>query len=299
MQRVLPWLVALILASCSGESASRNDTGSTSGMPPEDGAITAARPMWDARAGQVFAVRSGPGGAAWLVNPSFDRRQALDTLTRETWDVGEPALELIGPGQVLGTGTATGIQFDSTCAGWPVATLMPAPPQWLVAFPPGRIEGLAFDSLPGLAPADSAARVRLGALTASRLPDDTLAAFRGRPFIVRQALRFTQAPDSITLVFEVVRLVPQEANPLEERLVILAEGAVRDSALRAVYHERETGPEESIASFEVAAVLRVRASGALALLVRRDREAGFILEWIQRGRGGRWSVRWQAAADGC
>ena len=220
-------------------------------------------------------------------------------MTAAAWNVEGAELAMLDGAQVVGTGRVSGLRYDSTCAGWPTATIVsePAASAWRVAFPRDAVEGVAFDSLPVLSPSDSAARARAGALTASRLLDDTISAFRGRPFIVRQASRFSIGGDTVGTMFEVVRLVPQEANPLQEQILILTEEkSPRDST--TVFHERETGAEESMGSVELLGVLRIKASGRLALLVRRERESGFVLEWIERSPRG-WVVRWRSATDSC
>jgi len=91
-----------------------------------------------------------------------------------------------------------------------------------------------------------------------------------------------------------------EADPgalQEQILIITEEGSSRPAA--TAFHEREIGAEESTGSIELLGVLRVRSSGRLALLVRREREAGFVLEWIERSRDGTWVVRWRSATDSC
>lgn len=302
MNRALrSWLALLLAVACSGERAPGNDTASPGGSPAE-GAPRSGRPStWNRSAGALFAVRSGTGAIAWVVNPAYDNAQALDTLTSASWNVEGTQMTMLEGGEVIGTGRVSGLRYDSTCAGWPTASIVTEtgpPVSWRVAFPEGSVEGAAFDSLPVLSAADSASRARAGALAASRLPDDTVAAFRGRPFIVRQASRFPIGADTMGTLFEVVRLVPQEANPLQEQILILTEeGSSRPAVL--AFHEREIGSEESMGSIELLGVLRVRSSGRLALLVRREREAGFVLEWIERSANGSWVVRWRSATDSC
>ncbi len=293
-----PWLVLLLAVSCTADRAPGNDTALPEGSPPEDSLPRARASTWNRAAGSMFAVRT-TGTQAWLVNPAWGDVQALDTLTATTWDVEGAELAMIDGGQVVGIGRVIGLRYDSTCAGWPTAQLVAVttPPTWRVAFPEGAVEGVPFDSLPVLSSADSAMRARAGALAASRLPDDTVSAFRGRPFIVRQASRFSIGADTIGTLFEVVRLVPQEANPLQEQILILTEEDPSRPA-ENVFHRREIGAEESMGSIELLGVLRVRSTGRLALLVRREREAGFVLEWIERTRRG-WFVRWRSATDGC
>lgn len=300
--RSLRLLLALVVAvSCTTERAPGNDTALPEGSPPEGAPPRTRTSTWNSSAGALFAVRSGAGPNAWLINPAYGDAQALDTLTASSWNVEGAELAMLDGAQVVGLGRVSGLRYDSTCAGWPVATVVSpvvGTSSWRVAFPERAVEGLAFDSLPMLPSADSASRTRDGALAASKLPDDTISAFRGRPFTVRQASRFSIGDDTIGTVFEVVRLVAQEANPLQEQLLIITEeGASRPA--EPVFHGREVSAEESMGSIELLGVLRIKASHRLALLVRREHETGFILEWIERSTRGTWHVRWRSAADGC
>lgn len=249
----------------------------------------------------MFAVRAANGTSAWLINPLYGDAQALDTLTSAAWNVEGATLTMIDGATVTGSGRITALRYDSLCAGWPTTSLVPdaaTTTTWRVAFPAGTVDGIAFDSLPVLTAADSAARTRDGALAASRLPDDTSAAFRGRPFNIRQASRFQVGSDTVATFYEVVRLVAQEANPLQEQVLIITEESPGREAV-AAFHRREIGVEESMGSIELLSVLRVRSSGRLALLIRRERESGFVLEWIERSPRGSWSMRWRSATDGC
>jgi hypothetical protein len=302
MHRVLrSWLALLLAVSCTGERAPGNDTALPEGSPPDGTPRSGRLSTWNRAAGSLFAVRSGTGALAWLVNPAYGDAQALDTLTAASWNVEGTQLAMLDGAEVIGTGRVSGLRYDSTCAGWPTASIVTetgTATAWRVAFPEGSVEGATFDSLPVLSAADSASRARAGALAASRLPDDTVAAFRGRPFIVRQASRFSVGADTLGTVFEIVRLVPQEANPLQEQILILTEeGSSRPAVI--AFHEREIGPEESMGSIELLGVLRVSSSGRLVLLVRRESEAGFVLEWIERSPNGTWVVRWRSATDSC
>lgn len=289
-------LLALCLA-CSGDQSSRKDTTVPEGSPPGSVPGSSAAPRtWDVRAGALFAVRA-VNGTAWLVNPDWSEAQALDTLVASMWNPEGAGLTLLEGNASVGSVSIPTARFDSTCAGWPTADLGPSP-GWRVAFPEGRVAGIAFDSLPALSAADSGMRVREGALAASRLADDTASAFRGHPFSIRQAIRFAIAADTVATLFEVIRLVAQEANPQEEKLILITEDAPPFGSPRTRYHERLLGLEESMPSLDVVAVLRVNATGHVALLVRREQESGFAFEWIERTRG-TWRVRWRSALDSC
>jgi hypothetical protein len=293
-------LTLVLVLACTSDRMPANDTTVAEDSLPDDSTRPPRASTWNRAAGDVFAVRSTNGTQAWLINPLYGANQALDTLTIASWNADGVRLSMLDGAQVVGVGRVTGFRYDSTCAGWPTASLVSdpaAPPSWRIAFPDGRVEGIPFDSLPVLSPADSADRARAGALAASRLPDDTITAFRGRPFTVRQASRFAIG-DTIVTLFEVVRLVAQEANPLQEQLLILSEETPgRDTT--GAFHEREVGVEESTGSIELLGIVRVRRTGRIALLIRRDRESGFVLEWIERTPRGAWAVRWRSAADTC
>jgi hypothetical protein len=293
-------LMLILTVSCTGERAPANDTATSTESPPVDPSRPPRPSTWNGAAGELFAIRASNGGRAIIVNPAFGDAQALDSLTLDAWNPEGASLSMIDGAFVVGTGRVTGLKYDSTCAGWPTATMSaePAASTWRVAFPESLVDGLPLDSLPILTSADSAKRARAGALSASRLPDDTAAAFRGRPFSVRQANQFSVGPDTVFTMFEVTRLVAQEANPQQEQLLILTEEGPRREPV-TVFHAREVGAEETMGSIELLAVLRVRSSGRLALLVRRDRESGFTIEWIERTPRGPWVVRWRSASDGC
>jgi hypothetical protein len=93
--------------------------------------------------------------------------------------------------------------------------------------------------------------------------------------------------------------VPQEANPLQEQLVMILEQGPGETAQGVALAQRSAGLEESIASVDLLAVVRVRASGMLVVLLRRERENGFLLQWVERVSPGRWRVTWQSALDSC
>jgi hypothetical protein len=186
----------LLVIACGGDRAPGKDTALVDELPPDDSASPPRVSTWNRAAGEFFAVRSDSAGQSFVVNPAYGDAQALDTLTAAEWNVEGSSLVLFDGAKIVGTARITGFHYDSTCAGWPTATLVSetaASASWRIAFPEGRVQGLPFDSLPALTSADSAERARTGALAASRLADDTLTAFRGRPFAVRQAHRVTIA----------------------------------------------------------------------------------------------------------
>lgn len=299
--RAIGLVAATGMLSCSGG----NETPANDTTPPDSSPagpvvrppVTA--PAWNADAGMFFAIQLN-GGAVRLVNPSFTADQALDSVAVPDDAIGA-TLDLVGAGRLLGTATVEATTLDSACVGWPAARLTSgAAAAWRVAFPAGRVDPVAFDSLAGLTGPDSIAVTTSTARAASRLPGDTTVVFRGRPFVVRQANRFTSGPSVITLV-EVVRQVPQEANPLQEQtvMILVADSAASPSHQEIAAARREIGFEEQLASIELVAVVRIRASGRLAMLLRREHDGGFTLQWYEQGNGNQWTLRWEGALDSC
>ena len=308
MNRTIRWALWRLLAATTVACAGGEETPGKDTAPPEPSPADVRRPAvtrpwtWDRRAGTLFAIPGEPGEAR-LVNPTYSSDQILDSLAVVSWADTSTSLELIAGGSMLGRVQLADVRIDAVCVGWPVGRITAAPTgfaPWSVAFEPGRVEGIAFDSLPVLAPRDSAAVTTSAARAASRLPDDTSSAFRGRPFVVRQASRFATGDGGGASLVEIVRLVPQEANPQQEQIVMILEAATPDPAGPAsAFHVRSIGLEESLASLELLAVVRVQATGRVALLLRREREGGFFLQWIERIAPGRWAVTWESALDSC
>lgn len=299
LRALRPWSVLFAVVACTGDRAPANDTAAPMPSPPVDAAPRPPRPStWNRAAGALFAIHPPGDAGAWLVNPAWSDTQALDSLPAADWTAEGVSLTLMDGARNVGTSRVAGVRYDSACVGWPVATLTETAPSWRVAFPEGAVIGMDFDSLPVVHGADSATRVRTGALAASRAPGDTATAFRGRPFVVRQASVFMLGDGTRATLFEVVRLVPQEANPLQEQLLLITEERA-GQPMEVAFAEREIGIEDAMGSIELLAVLQVASTGRPAILIRRERESGFLLEWIERTAGGAWTVRWRSATDAC
>ncbi len=294
-------LTVAAMACGGGEKPPRKDT--TPSLPSPEVSVRLPSPSrwhWDAGVGDLFAVPGPNPGTARVVRPSWSEPQTLDSLTLDAWTTGSPSLDLLAGSIVVGAASFADVRVDSACVGWPVGTLVP-PPQgaWRIAFEGGRVSSLALDSLPAVPAADSAAIITRIARAASRLSGDTAAAFRGRPFIVRQAIRFSLPGGPSATVAEVVRMVSQEANPLQEQIVLIIESREDGTDPVVGFHARSIGLEENLTSVEVVAALRVSASGKVGLVLRREGDAGFFLQWLERRGPGDWVLTWQSALDGC
>lgn len=298
----------LLLAGCGGRDANpAKDTTSLAPSPPAaptDG--TPAVSLWNMEAGRYFAVASTAPEQGQFVDPFYSVQQDLDTLRVDTARAGGLEFDLFSGGDPPQPARVVRIGPDSTsnCTLWPVVHLAPGSsatplPVWRVAFPRGRVESLAFDSLSVLSAPDSARITIEIARAASRIEGDTASAFRGRPYVVRQANRFSLSDGNEVVLTEVARLVNQEANPLNEQLLLILERATGSALFRPTYHVRTIGLEEDLESMELLAVLRVVRTGGFALLLRREGEDGSALTLMERRRDGVWKQSWRSAYAGC
>ncbi len=192
------------------------------------------------------------------------------------------------------------------CPTWPQGALVPtgqstALPSWSVAFVSGAVRPLALQPIDALARADSARLAAEAARLAAALPMDTASPFHGIPFYVRMAYRFSPAPDVEAIVAEVVRRVPLEAAPLEEHIIILGERSTArpDMRYRTAYHDRVSGVETAVSTWEVLAAVTLGEGGPPALILDSVMFEGDVYMLLQRRPDGRWRVRWSSAYAGC
>jgi hypothetical protein len=229
-----------------------------------------------------LATRAGAGRVALFARRGLVAERTLD-------------LALLQPG-----GT-------SACPAWPLAPFqpeadsagleLPVPRAWLVGVPAGRATAVPLDSIEALLPRDSAALAATLTRLASGLADDSTSAFVGLPFAVRRAWRSRDLDDPIVLAV-LVRRIPQEDRPLEERttLAVSARGAPRE--WRIAWFDRMSGREEEVIATEPLAVLQVGSPPHLAVLLGRDDGTGTALALLERVNG-RWRMRWESPVTGC
>ncbi len=263
--------------------------------------------VWDTIGGPFFAIAGDNPAMAYLVNPVYSSPAHLDTLHFEPGEIIDAELDLLLRGDSVRGARIVAVHADTMagCATWPIAELRRSDTQplvhpWSIAFPHGRATALPFDSLPALSGADSLDLTIALARAASIADVDTASVFRGRSYIVRQANQFRMADGETGVLAEVARVVNQEANPLQEQLVLVLESRPDDPkhALTVSYAERSVGYEEKLESLELLGVVRFH-NGVMALLLRREIGDGFRLELLEREAPLHWLRRWRSAYAGC
>ena len=288
----------------------RNDTVPPAPPPPlVAGQVTrAADSPWDSSAGPVFLTIGPSASVGSVVFPAI----AADTEVRvSALDVSpykRVTFDLIGNGRVVGTAAFSSLvppDIPEDCSAWPLMQLSGLGADatsrvWTIAFEVGRVLPISFDSIAGMTSSDSSRLAIDLARAASGVPGDTVAELRGLPYQVRRAYRFDIAPGVEGVLAEVQRVLNQEANPMEEHLLLVAE---RDSASRGrlavAYYERTAGSEEILESSEILALIRFTAGGDLVAFVARYVGDGVIYSMLQRTGSRRWRLQWSSPYTGC
>ncbi len=261
-------------------------------------------PLWRAdEAGPVLLVPGRVPRSAALVLPDLTDSTLAELRGRDLSSLAPLEVDLFARRGQVGTARLADVQArtDASCLAWPLSDLsapaggLVAP--WTVALAAGRARALPLDSIETMAPADSARLAADLTRLASTAPNDTAAAFRGLPFVVRTARPFTLAGDTAAVASLVVRRLGSEANPLAEHLFLVAERAPGARRWRLAHSERVTGPEETVETTEVLAALLLGPTARPSLVLLRDYGDGTTYALLER-QGGRWTVRWSSAYTG-
>lgn len=314
--------VAVFAACDRTPNVATGDSGVTSSArAANDSLRPAVGTGWDAAAGPFLVLPTVDGGqeAGSLIRPD-----ATDLTVGDTAGLGEVSsnrLELFSRGALVGEATltlerATGL--DSGCTAWPIARLggmgrsglaqgsgvvtpgagSSTSHGWTAAFAKGKISLVPMDSIEGLAPRDSASMAVNISRLASTLSDDTIATFRGLPFVVLRAYRGQLANQSF-IVTTLVRRVNQEDAPREERLVMVIDGDRATPAAWTVgWHERASGKEDELVVSEPLLSFQMTGGKRLHLLFGRDDGDALSAAVLVRD-GTAWKVLWESALAGC
>jgi hypothetical protein len=277
--------------------------------PPETAAVIVPETStWDSTAGPALFVLGPMTQDAFVIAPRYTDTTAIDSVRLDVSALRAKQIDLFTAGARLGptrVGAITPSARTDSCRTWPTARLErpvadTGAHEWAVGFEAGHAVEWPMDSIAGLPQADS---VRLAvdiARIASALPGDTAAAFRGLPFVVTKAWRTRESSDIPLVVALVVRNVNQEANPRQERILLVAERDTSGLASRYMprYFERVTGGEETVETTDVIATVLVGTDRRPTLVVTRDAGSGFSFALIERIAGA-WHRRWASAYAGC
>jgi hypothetical protein len=305
-------LILALMLACerSTPAAGKKDTAVAIVPPPESTVVAKPEPStWDSTAGPALFVAGPTPTEALVIAPRSGDSTAVDSTGFNLALVRAIQVDLFGGGKRLGAariGATVGTTRTDSCRTWPTARLQLASGDttaargWTVGFEAGHATEVLVDSIEGMTTADSAQLAADIARIASALPGDTSATFRGLPFVVNKAWRAHVPGEPDVLVAVVVRNVNQEANPRQERILLIAE---RDSAATRTrysprYWERVAGPEETLETTDPIAIVLLGADHHPTVVVSRDTGNGVSYALIERVAG-RWQRRWASAYGGC
>ena len=187
------------------------------------------------------------------------------------------------------------------CAGYPawrVSTSGSVAP-WVLGLVGANLRPIRLDSLAALTHADSTRLTAQATRLASMLPtgggEDR---FQGLPFAVR-ALWWFAVPRGEVMVAGLLRQVNQEAQPLEERTMIVAEHDSASTDWRTAYYERSRGADETVEARDVVAAAYVGSGTEPLLVVARDYSDAAAYSLIERSANGGWRLIWTSPRVRC
>ena len=211
-----------------------------------------------------------------------------------------------GGGEVARVGALGGGEWDANqCIEWPAAKVQStqsgdAGSGWTVAFLKGRAKAIALDTVEAMSHADSAKLAADITRLVSTVPNDTARTFRGIPFSVRTAYRFTPVAGVEAVVADVVRTLNQEANPLEEHTLVIGERAAgSNTPYRLAYREVTAGSDETLESSDVLAAVAIGSPPHIDLVLAREGYESSAYALLERQSDGNWKRRWTSAHTGC
>ena len=264
---------------------------------------------WDSSAGPVMFVRGNTASEAYVVFPAITDSTPSDAVHFDSALTRNTTVELFqraGGGDAAHVGTLAGGEWDADqCIEWPAAKVQNATNAdvtsgWTVAFLKGHAKALALDTVEAMAHADSARLAADITRLASTAPNDTAQTFRGIPFSVRTAYRFTPVAGVEAVVADVVRSLNQEANPLEEHTLIVGERpSGSTSPYRLAYREVTAGSDETLESSDVLAAVTFGAPPHVDLVLAREGYESNAYALLERQADGSWRLRWTSAHTGC
>lgn len=296
--------VVMVAAGCRNDSPpARVDTSFTAVPGRLDSA--SAPPStngWNASAGPVLLV-AGPSPDEALV--FFGAATDNGGAPLDTGAVDQATVTLFGRDTSRFTATLElpAGNDNPECRVWPLRNLRAAGVggSWSVGFVSPGVTAIPLDSVDALPARDSMALAAEASRLASGVTTNTSPEFQGLRFTAHDIRRFQIAPGVQGLAAHLIRRVNQEANPLEEQTLLVAE---RDStaapgSYQLAYAERSFGREEQVSSSELVAAVRFGPNGPPTLVVARDGENGLAYALLERAAPRQWRIRWTSGLAKC
>lgn len=268
---------------------------------PVVGATTQVTPVqagaaWDAALGPMLVVGGDTPATAAVLTP--------DSSTDSSSSLSGTQLLLLGRGGSTQRAALVDLASrpEETCAGlvlWRLDAAEGSLAPWAVGIATGEgVEPVSMDSVESMTPADSADLAAQMTRLASTLGGSSSERLSGLPFTVQSIWRFSPEPGVQAVAASLIRSLNVEANPLEERTLLVAERPV-GGKFQVGYHERSEGTEESVESREIIGAIRLGRAGRVAVVIARDFENATAYSLIERTAPGVWRLRWTSRRVRC
>jgi hypothetical protein len=297
--RILGVVGLIVAASCGGDDPPTNDPdlapAATAVTVPLD-AGSPIRVAWPAEYG-VLIVMPAPSGEGAALIPALAPSVAMAEAV--IGPIEGLDIDLFSRMGFAGVGVLSAIRPSvAECPAWPQAPLA-TDSLWRVGLARGVATAVPLDSIEAMSARDSSRFAISIAELASRVPGDTVEAFRGLPYVIRGAWR--SVPDSARelVIALAARTVPIEDDPQSEQLTIIAERDTPTGRWELRFADRRSASESLVDIDEILALVRFVRTGALGVLVERADARGTLLLLIERGADGTWRVRWTGPRTGC
>lgn len=306
--RRLAIAAVLVVNACDRQPQPRaNDTTAIAPSPPETTATVTpppVEPAWDTAAGPVFIVMGASGTRGAVIRPDIDSTASLDTLAFPPGPERSLTFEVFHGAKLLTKASvADRVALDTPqdCSAWPTVRLTGVADSsaWSVAFAEGRFSPIVAESIAALSRPDSVRLARDLARVASAVPGDTTDALRGLPYVVRRAWLFGLPTGGQAVIAEVGRSLNQEANPVHEQLLLVAERDSATARLQVSHASRTVGGEEGLETVDLLAVGLWRGREHPVALLARYIADGVIYGLLTRRVGGTWAMTWASPYVGC
>ena len=269
---------------------------------------------WELALGPLLAIATAETPTrAMLVSPHYADGSVEDTTVFDLSPARGLAVDLFARSGKVGEATlappsdravALPAGDPEACPAWPEVPLTLAgdttAPSWTLAVERGHASAIPLDSIETFSRTDSIRLTADLARLASAIRNDTARAFLGLPFAVRRLRRFDV--DSFRIVVaDLTRTINSEADPRAEHTLLVVERDLRDSTRRwtAAWHDRASGPEETVQTMNLLGALRVGRTGAVLLVLAREFADGARFSLIEREGPRAWRERWRSAYVGC
>ena len=258
---------------------------------------TPSAPPWDAELGPMLLVGGDSPETASLLSPD----SAADTSAK----MAGTRVTLLGRGGETQTATLQHLApvAEGGCAGLATWTIS-APGASLSPWAFGVVSSesartIAMDSVESFSQVDSANLAAQVTRLASALGREGANRFSGLPYTVHSLWRFTVAPNAHVLAANLIRRLNQEASPLEERTLLIAESDSARGGYSTAYSERSQGPEETVESRDFIAAARLGPDARPVIVIARDYDDAVAYSVLEREGSSRWRLRWTSRRVRC